>query len=65
MPWIQLKLNASGANAETLSDALMEAGAVSITFQTRTIRRSLSRCRAKRACGAIPTLSAYSMPKPT
>ncbi|SUG45498.1 50S ribosomal protein L11 methyltransferase [Salmonella enterica subsp. arizonae] len=33
MPWIQLKLNTTGANAEALSDALMEAGAVSITFQ--------------------------------
>ncbi len=30
---IQLKLNTTGANAEDLSDALMEAGAVSITFQ--------------------------------
>ena len=55
MPWIQLKLNTTGANAEELSDALMEAGSVSITFQTRMTRRSLSRCRAKRACGAIPT----------
>ena len=26
MPWIQLKLNTTGANAEELSDALMEAG---------------------------------------
>jgi ribosomal protein L11 methylase PrmA len=33
MPWIQLKLNTTGAHAEELSDALMEAGAVSITFQ--------------------------------
>ena len=33
MPWSQLKLNTTGANAEELSDALMEAGAVSITFQ--------------------------------
>src|SRR5699024_3672765 len=31
MPWIQLKLNTTGANAEDLSDALMEAGAASIT----------------------------------
>lgn len=29
MPWIQLKLNTTGANAEDLSDALMEAGSVS------------------------------------
>lgn len=42
MPWIQLKLNTTGANAEDLSDALMEAGSVSITFQIRTIRRYLS-----------------------
>lgn len=33
MPWIQLKLNTTSAHAEELSDALMEAGAVSITFQ--------------------------------
>ncbi len=33
MPWIQLKLNTTGANAEELSDALMEAGSVSITFR--------------------------------
>ncbi len=33
MPWIQLKLNTTGANAEDLSDALMEAGSVSITFR--------------------------------
>lgn len=26
MPWIQLKLNTTGANAEDLSDALMEIG---------------------------------------
>ena len=26
MPWIQLKLNTTGAHAEDLSDALMEAG---------------------------------------
>lgn len=64
MPWIQLKLNTTGANAEELSDALMEAGSVSITFQTRMTRRSLSRCRAKRACGVIRTFSACSMQKP-
>jgi len=33
MPWIQIKINSTGAHAETLSDALMEAGAVSVTFQ--------------------------------
>lgn len=33
MPWIQLKLNTTRDYAENLSDALMEAGAVSITFQ--------------------------------
>ncbi|MDJ0042048.1 50S ribosomal protein L11 methyltransferase [Pantoea allii] len=33
MPWIQIKINSSGANAEELSDALMETGAVSVTFQ--------------------------------
>lgn len=26
MPWIQLKLNTTGANAEDLSDALMGSG---------------------------------------
>lgn len=33
MPWIQLKINSTGAEAETLSDALMENGALSVTFQ--------------------------------
>ncbi|PVZ82146.1 50S ribosomal protein L11 methyltransferase [Serratia sp. S1B] len=33
MPWIQLKLNTSGSQAEDLSDALVESGAVSVTFQ--------------------------------
>jgi len=33
MPWIQLKINTTGENAETLSDALIESGAVSVTFQ--------------------------------
>ncbi len=38
----QLKLNTTGANAEEdLSDALMEAGAVSITFRIPTIRQYL------------------------
>ncbi|WP_410013311.1 50S ribosomal protein L11 methyltransferase [Sodalis sp. C49] len=32
MPWIQMKINTTGANAEELSDALMECGAVSVTF---------------------------------
>ncbi|MBF7996503.1 50S ribosomal protein L11 methyltransferase [Rahnella laticis] len=33
MPWIQLKINTTGENAETLSDALIDSGAVSVTFQ--------------------------------
>ncbi|MFP1763358.1 50S ribosomal protein L11 methyltransferase [Lonsdalea quercina] len=33
MPWIQLKINTSGAHAEPLGDALVESGAVSVTFQ--------------------------------
>lgn len=33
MPWIQLKLNTTGSQAEDLSDALVESGAVSVTFQ--------------------------------
>ena len=33
MPWIQLKINTSGGNAEELGDALIESGAVSVTFQ--------------------------------
>ena len=31
---IQLKLNTTGSRAEDLSDALVESGAVSVTFQT-------------------------------
>ena len=33
MPWIQIKINSTGEHAEPLSDALMESGAVSVTFQ--------------------------------
>ncbi len=33
MPWIQLKINATGETAEELGDAIMETGAVSVTFQ--------------------------------
>ncbi|NIF60000.1 50S ribosomal protein L11 methyltransferase [Enterobacter sp. Ap-916] len=33
MPWIQLKINTTGGNAESLGDALIESGAVSVTFQ--------------------------------
>lgn len=33
MPWIQIKINTSGANAEAISDELIENGAVSVTFQ--------------------------------
>ncbi|MDE9493952.1 50S ribosomal protein L11 methyltransferase [Xenorhabdus bovienii] len=33
MPWIQLRLNTAGQQAEALGDELMESGAVSVTFQ--------------------------------
>lgn len=33
MPWIQIKINTSGAHAEETGDALIESGAVSVTFQ--------------------------------
>ncbi|QHM73612.1 50S ribosomal protein L11 methyltransferase [Mixta intestinalis] len=33
MPWIQIKINTTGADAEALGDLLMEQGAVSVTFQ--------------------------------
>ncbi|XPE23018.1 50S ribosomal protein L11 methyltransferase [Shigella sonnei] len=48
MPWIQLKLNTTGANTEDLSDALMEA--IVLSLQIPRMRQYLSRCRAKRAC---------------
>lgn len=32
MPWIQLKLNTTGAQAEAIGDVLMESGSVSVTF---------------------------------
>ncbi|CAK9883646.1 MAG: Ribosomal protein L11 methyltransferase [Candidatus Erwinia impunctatus] len=32
MPWIQLKINTTGAQAEEIGDVLMENGAVSVTF---------------------------------
>ncbi|PIJ48128.1 ribosomal protein L11 methyltransferase [Erwinia sp. OLTSP20] len=33
MPWIQMRINTTGTQAETLGDALLEQGAVSVTFQ--------------------------------
>ena len=33
MPWIQKKINTTGAQAEEMGDALLENGAVSVTFQ--------------------------------
>ncbi|MDN4625762.1 50S ribosomal protein L11 methyltransferase [Erwinia sp. DT-104] len=33
MPWIQMKINTTGDQAEELGDALIENGAVSVTFQ--------------------------------
>ncbi|MBJ3814912.1 50S ribosomal protein L11 methyltransferase [Shimwellia pseudoproteus] len=33
MPWIQLKINTTGNQAEELGDGLIESGAVSVTFQ--------------------------------
>lgn len=33
MPWIQLRVNTNSDDAETISDLLMEEGAVSITFE--------------------------------
>ena len=33
MPWIQLKINTTGKHAETIGDALIESGSVSVTFQ--------------------------------
>ncbi|MDX7990337.1 50S ribosomal protein L11 methyltransferase [Xenorhabdus littoralis] len=33
MPWIQLRLNTTGQQAEALGDELVESGAVSVTFQ--------------------------------
>ena len=33
MPWIQLRVNTNSDDAETISDLLMEAGSVSITFE--------------------------------
>lgn len=55
MPWIQLKLNTTGANAEDLSDALMEAGSVSITFRDTHDTPVFEPLPGKPGCGAIPT----------
>ncbi|SQA99137.1 Ribosomal protein L11 methyltransferase [Cedecea neteri] len=65
MPWIQLKINTTGGNAESLGDALIESGAVPSPSRTPTTRRSLNRCRVKLAFGAIPTLSACMTQKST
>ena len=36
MPWIQLKLNATAANAEEIGELLMESGALSATFTMKS-----------------------------
>lgn len=33
MPWVQIRLNSTGADAEVIGDELTETGAVSVTFQ--------------------------------
>ena len=33
MPWIQIRINSTGPQAEALGDELIETGAVSVTFQ--------------------------------
>ena len=65
MPWIQLKLNTTGANAEELSDALMEAGSVSITFQDTHDTPVFEPLPGETRCGVIPTSLDFSMPRPT
>lgn len=47
----QLKLNTTGANAEDLSDALMEAGSVSITFRDTHDTPVFEPLPGKPACG--------------
>lgn len=51
MPWIQLKLNTTGNQAESLGDALIESGAVSVTFQDTHDNPVFE--PLKRVCGAI------------
>ena len=33
MPWLQLIINSSRQSAETIEDALLDSGAVSVTFE--------------------------------
>jgi len=35
MPWLQLKVNSSRDQAEQIEDKLLEAGAVSVTFEQK------------------------------
>ncbi|VFS61484.1 Ribosomal protein L11 methyltransferase [Leminorella grimontii] len=65
MPWIQLKLNTTGANAEDIGDALVESGSVSVTFQDTHDVPVFEPLPGKPACGATPTLSACMTQKPT
>ena len=59
MPWIQLKLNTTGANAEDLSDALMEAGAVSITFRIPTDTPVFEPLPGETRRGATPMIGLF------
>ncbi len=65
MPWIQIRLNATADNAETLGDVLMEeCGALSVTFLDAKDTPVLNRFRAKPDCGAKPTWLPCMMRKP-
>lgn len=44
MPWIQIRLNSTGADAEVIGDELTETGAVSVTFQDSHDTPILNRC---------------------
>ncbi len=55
MPWIQIRLNSTGADAEVIGDELTETGAVSVTFQDSHDTPIFEPLPGKPACGAIPT----------
>lgn len=63
MPWIQIRLNSTGADAEAIGDELTETGAVSVTFQDSHDTPIFEPLPGKPACGVIPTLSVCMTPK--
>ncbi|MCP1064811.1 50S ribosomal protein L11 methyltransferase [Serratia symbiotica] len=66
MPWIQLKLNTIGSQAEDLSDVLVGSGAVSVTFQDKHNNPVFEPLPGETLLwGDIDVIASCMMPKPT